>query len=144
MINLRTRGLNIPSVMDSCVHAISALLNGGRVVKFQIPRVGAGYLEKWALVRADLPPHHATKLGILLVGEAVLTLFVSFLYKQFPERRSIFKALFALVEKEAAGSLAFFLSKVFPSRPATWLDRVLSAIFLAPTAAAHVEMAKRR
>lgn len=44
----------------------------------------------------------------------------------------------------AGGSMAYYLLKLFDSRPARWLDRVVVAAFLAAPAMAHVEMAKRR
>lgn len=66
------------------------------------------------------------------------------LLRQFPERRAIFKAFFAQCEKNMAGALVYYLNKLFPSRPARWLDRVLASIFLGPAAAAHAEVAKRR
>lgn len=40
--------------------------------------------------------------------------------------------------------MAYYLLKLFDSRPARWLDRVVVAAFLAAPAMAHVEMAKRR
>lgn len=64
---------------------------------------------------------------------------------QFPERRAFFRAFFGQAEKEMkGGSMAYYLLKLFASRPARWLDRVIVALFAAAPAIAHVEIAKRR
>lgn len=42
------------------------------------------------------------------------------------------------------GSMAYYLLKLFASRPARWLDRVVIGAFVAAPAMAHVEIAKRR
>ena len=44
----------------------------------------------------------------------------------------------------AGGSMAYYLLKLFSSRPARWLDRVVIGAFVAAPAMAHVEIAKRR
>lgn len=65
--------------------------------------------------------------------------------KKFPERRRFFRAFFGQAEKEmAGGSMAYYLLKLFASRPARWLDRVVIGAFVAAPAMAHVEIAKRR
>lgn len=65
--------------------------------------------------------------------------------KKFPERRGFFRAFFGQAEKEmAGGSMAYYLLKLFVSRPARWLDRVVIGAFVAAPAMAHVEIAKRR
>lgn len=40
--------------------------------------------------------------------------------------------------------MAYYLLKLFASRPARWLDRVVIGAFVAAPAIAHVEIAKRR
>lgn len=44
----------------------------------------------------------------------------------------------------AGGSTAYYLLKLFVSRPARWLDRIAVALIATAPALGHVEIAKRR
>eukprot|EP00752_Nemacystus_decipiens_P002499 g2348.t1 len=103
--------------------------------------------EKVGQLESDLCVHDMVSIGDgqqAVMFPAEQDKLLESLLAQFPERRGFFRAFFGQAEKEmAGGSMAYYLLKLFSSRPARWLDRVVIGAFVAAPAMAHVEIAKR-
>ncbi|CAM9371186.1 unnamed protein product [Ectocarpus sp. 12 AP-2014] len=103
--------------------------------------------EKVGRLESDLCVHDMVSVGdgkqtVLFPAEQEKLL--ESLMAQFPERRPFFRAFFGQAQKEKeGGSLAYYLLKLFASRPARWLDRVVVGLLATAPAMAHVEIAKR-